>query len=222
VIRSAEEIRDDIPGGPRSYTTVLALVGAVVAAIVFVLLTDDVWHSQGSVSWEWPIIWRANLHPPPGADVWIALFDPVPFALITIAIAAVAYRQRRVRLALAGAAGCLIATIAAEHVLKPIIERRREVHGHHFFHPNVHLGTLTYPSGHVAAAAACAAFAWFVFGRHRPAMLAVFVVPMVVAWAEIASDGHYPADTVAGFILGVFAVCATVLAVEKRAVGRPT
>ena len=221
MIRSAAEIRDDIPGGRRSYAPVLAVAAAVVAAAVFALLTVELWHSSGSVSWEWPIIWRANRHPPPGAGLWIALFDPVGFALITIAIAAVAYRQRRVRLALAGAAGCLIATIVAEHVLKPIVERRREFHGHRFFHPNVHLGTLTFPSGHVAAAAACATFAWFVVGRRHPTTFSVFVVPALVAWAEIASDGHYPADTIAGFILGVFAVCATVLAVDTRAAVRP-
>jgi membrane-associated phospholipid phosphatase len=217
VIRSAAEIRDDTPGARPSgrSSTVLVLVAAVAAATVFVFLTAEVWHSQGSVSWEWPIIWRANLHPPPGAGAWIALFDPAPFALITIAIAAAALRQRRVQLAIAGTAGCLLATIAAEHVLKPIVERRREFHRHQFFHPNVHLGTLTFPSGHVAAAAACAAFAWFVIGRRHPAIFLVFVVPVVVAWAEIASDGHYPADTIAGFILGVFAVCATVLATAR-------
>jgi membrane-associated phospholipid phosphatase len=216
VIRSAEEIRNDIPGRRPSSTTLVALVGAVVGAVVLVLLTAEVWHSQGSVSWEWPIIWRANRHPPPGADFWIALFDPAFFALILVALATAALRRRRVRLALAGTAGCLLATVVAEQVLKPIVERRRAFHHHQFFHPNVHLGTLTYPSGHVAAAAACAAFAWFVIGRRHPATFLVFVVPMIVAWAEIASDGHYPADTVAGFIVGIFAVCATVLAVEKR------
>jgi membrane-associated phospholipid phosphatase len=202
---------------------VLVIVATVVAAAVFAFLTVEVWHSEGSVSWEWPIIWRANLHPPPGADAWIALFDPVPFALIVLALAATAFRQQRVRLAIAGTAGCLLATILAEQVLKPIVERRKGGfhHGAHF-RIVTHLGSLTFPSGHVAASTACAVFACFVFGRRRPAFLLVFIVPALVAWAEVAKDGHYPADTVAGFILGVFAVCATVRLSKSAAVRHRT
>ena len=141
------------------------------------------------------------------------MFNPVPFAFITVAIAGIALVTRRPKLAFSGAVGCLLATVAAEHVFKPIVERRETFHPWPWF-PNVHQGAVTFPSGHVAAAAACATFAWFVFGRGRLALIC-FVVPLFVAWAMLSLELHYPADEMAGFILGVLAVCATVVGTER-------
>ena len=59
--------------------------------------------------------------------------------------------------------------------LKPIIERRQQYYWSPWF-PNQHEGFLTYPSGHVAGAAACATFAWFVLSRHTRLAALAFVV----------------------------------------------
>jgi membrane-associated phospholipid phosphatase len=194
---------------------VLLLLAAVAAVTVFVFLTAEVWHSTGATGWEWTIISRATRHPPPGANAWRSWFDPKPFALSTLAIACVAFLERRPRLGLSGLAGCLIAVVAAEHVLKPIIERRQVFRWYPWFHPRSHLGSLSFPSGHVAAAAACATFVWFVLERRTQFALVVFAIPALVAWSMIALELHYPADTIAGFILGILTVCATVLGTYK-------
>ena len=152
----------------------------------------------------------ARRFPPPGANTLRRMFEPAPFALITIAIACVALLERRPKLAISGTAGCLLATVAAEHLFKPLVERRQTFHWWPWF-PGRHVGYVTFPSGHVTAAGACAMFAWFVLGpRTRLAVLA-FVVPVAVAWAMIALRLHYPADTFAGVLLGPLAVCATVV-----------
>lgn len=192
-----------------------------LAAATFALLTTEIWHSSGPTRWEGPIISATTRYGPPGADSWRTLFDPAPFAVITLLIAAFALLDRRPRLAIAGTVGSLGAAIAAEHVLKPIVERRRVYHWYPWFHPRGGLGSLSFPSGHVAAAAACATFAWFVLARHTRAAAIVFAVPILVGWAMMSLELHYPADVIAGAILGVGAVCATVL-VADALFGRDT
>ncbi len=187
-----------------------ALGAAVAAAFVFGVLSGMVWHARGPMHWEFRFISLARRIPPPAAMTWQDLFEPMPFAIMTLVIAAVALAGRRPRLALSGAAGCFIAVVAAEHVFKPIIDSRQALHHYRWYHPE--LGTLTFPSGHVTAAAAVATFAWLVLRRHTALALVVFAVPAVVGWAMVSLDLHYPIDALGGVILGPLVVCATVAA----------
>jgi undecaprenyl-diphosphatase len=166
------------------------------------------------MAWERPIIRAADHISPPAANGWQALFNAESFALITVVIAVAALLDRRPRLALAGTVGCFAAVIAAEKVLKPLIGSRQALRQYRWFHPTI--GSLTFPSGHVTAAAACATFAWFVLHRHT-AVLAplVFAVPVVVGWAMVTLGHHYPIDALGGIILGPLAVYAAVVCTSR-------
>jgi membrane-associated phospholipid phosphatase len=203
---------------PSSRAVAVAWTVAGFMVAVFAFLSAMVWHSVGSMAWERPFMDRAFYHPPPAAEFWHRLFEPRPFLLITFAIAAIALFDRRPKLALSGTVGCLIAAGSAKYFFKPVIERRQPYHPSRWF-PDRHEGYLTFPSGHVAAAAACATFAWFVLNRRTRFAALAFVVPLIVAWAMLALELHYPGDLAAGFVLGVLGVCATVLGAE-RAFGR--
>ena len=211
MIRSIDEITDETADPERrTYTSALGWIAAAIGVTIYAVLCAIVWHRTGAESWEWRIMSAAERHPLWGAGKWQSLFDPTPFALIAITIAGVALWDRRPRLAFSGIAGCVIAAVAAEHLFKPFVERRQPYHWSPWF-PDHHRGFVTFPSAHVTAAAACAMFAWFVLSRYTRLALFVFVVPAAVAWAMVALELHYPADTVAGFILGVLTVCAAVL-----------
>ncbi|HEV7526054.1 MAG TPA: phosphatase PAP2 family protein [Acidimicrobiia bacterium] len=173
-----------------------------------------VWHKTGPLSWEWRIMAWTRRNPPPAASTWQRMFEPAPFALIAIAIAGVALVERRPKLAFSGAVGCGAAVVAAENLFKPLIERRQPYHWSPWF-PDQHLGFITFPSGHVAGAAACATFAWFVLSRRTRLAALAFALPIIVGWAMVSLRHHYPADVVAGFLLGPLVVCATVLGAQQ-------
>lgn len=213
-IKGAAELTDENAlAEDRSRTLALAWFFVAIALIVFATLCAMVWHATGPMAWENGFISETRHHSPPGAYGWRRMFEPAPFALLTFAIAAAALFVRKPKLAISGAVGCLLATVAAEHVFKPLVDRSQPFRPW-TWSPVVHPDFLMFPSGHVAAAAACATFAWFVLGRTRLALL-VFVVPIFEAWAMLSLGHHFPADVVAGFILGVLAVCATVVGAPR-------
>ena len=108
---------------------------------------------------------------------------------LTLALAGVALMLKRPRLALWGSVGCLAAMVLNESVLKTLIGR------------HLHSSTTVFPSGHVAAAAAWAMFAWLVFDRSR-LRSALVAVPLLVGWAVVSAGDHYPADAIAGMLVG--------------------
>lgn len=173
------------------------------------MLSAMVWHRAGSEGWEEPIISAAKRFRPPRANNLQGAFELIPFALITFAIGGFALWERRPKLAFSGVGGCLAATIAAEQIFKPLVARRQLFHLMPW-HPNQQSRFETFPSGHVAAAAACAMFAWLVFSRRTPFAVLAFLVPVTVAWSTIALGAHYPADALAGFLLGPLVVSAAV------------
>ncbi len=158
------------------------------------------------MEWERPFIRAAYRHEPPGATRWQALFQAEPFAVITIVLAVFALVARRPRLALAGTVGCFAAVIVAENVLKPLIDARQRSEYYGWDGPTLHLGSLTFPSGHVTGATACAMFAWFLFHRRSELAALFFVVPLIVGWSMVALGLHYPVDVMGGLILGMLGV----------------
>jgi membrane-associated phospholipid phosphatase len=190
-------------------TSTLRRVAALTGAVAFAVLTIFMWHSTRPMRWERPIIRAAAWMPLPSRDFWIAVFQPVPFALTTVALGAVAAVRGRHRLALTGIAGCLGAVVAAQVVFKPLVDRiRTHVAGddHHL----VRVGSRLFPSTHVTAAAAWAMFAILIFGQRTRLTRLLFALPLVVGCAVLSLELHYPADVVGGFLLGSTFVYFTV------------
>lgn len=178
--------------------------------LLFVAFSARVWHAQGPMEWERPFIRAAYRHEPPGATRWQALFQAEPFAMITVVLAVFALIARRPRLALAGTVGCFAAVLTAENVLKPLIDARQRSEYYGWDGPTLHLGSLTFPSGHVTGATACAMFAWFLFHRRSEFAALFFVVPLVVGWSMMSLGLHYPIDLLGGLILGLLGVGGSV------------
>jgi membrane-associated phospholipid phosphatase len=179
-----------------------------VSVATFVGLSALAWHATAPMRWELRFISLARRIPPPGALSWERAFQAKPFAVITIVLVLIALVERRPVLALAGAAGCFLSVFTAEYVLKPIINSRQQVHHYRWWHPTI--GPLTFPSGHVTAAAAVATFAWLILYPRTKLAVVVFAVPAIVAWAMISLDLHSPLDALGGVVLGPLVVFASV------------
>src|SRR5262245_44719885 len=174
----------------------------LVALAAFALLAIFAWHSSQPMHWERPVIDALERRVVPLRRFWIDGFEPIPFALIVSGLFAFAYTRGRRRLAWAGAAGCLEAVLAAALVFKPIVDRVRVHEGGRFGLHLIRFAGPMFPSAHVTAAAACAMFAWLVLERRR--LLAPFLalVPIAVGCSVVSARMHYPADAVAGILLG--------------------
>jgi membrane-associated phospholipid phosphatase len=134
----------------------------------------------------------------------VLLWQPLPFAIATLGLAWVALETRRARLAVAGILGCGFATTVTEHLLKPLVDR------HH-----LNFGSAVFPSGHVTAAAAWSMFAWLVVSPPARFRVAFLLPPLMVSWATIAAGDHYPADTVAGLLVGGIVVYGVVSGADR-------
>src|SRR5262245_26267012 len=128
--------------------------------------------------------------------------------MLWLAVGAVLAIARRldVRALLQLALAILLATIVADHVLKPIVARERPFHAL----PNVDVigkppGDSSFPSGHTANAFAGA----MVLSHAVPAAsVAWFGVACGVAFSRVYLGVHYPFDVCAGALVG--AVCGIV------------
>jgi len=200
------------PRAPFQWAVVL------VGAAAVLLLGLMVRHTTGPTAWEHPIVSAAERFPVPFRDYLIALFEPIPFAFAAIALALAACARGRKRLAIPGLGGCLAAVIATELVLKPLFDRIRLVPVG-WRHRLVIAGGPMFPSAHVTAAAAFAAFAWLIVDKRSRLRPFIVVLPLLVGWAVMSKDMHFPADILAGLIVGPTFVYCTVSA-ARAATGR--
>ena len=182
---------------------------AALVAAAFGVLTVLMWHTARYTRWERPIIDELVGTSVPGRDFLVAAFQPLPFVLTTLALGCAAAAAGRRRLAIAGVAGCLTAVAAAELVLKPLVDRRR-THTLGVHHHVVRVGSEMFPSAHTTAAAAWAMFAFLILQRRTRLAPLVAVVPLLVGYAVISKQMHYPADVLGGFLLGPVIVYAIV------------
>ncbi|MDQ1456958.1 MAG: superfamily [Actinomycetota bacterium] len=183
---------------------------AILAGIAgFTVLTILMWHSTRPETWERPIISAVDGVPLVFRDFWISLFQPLPFALTTIALGGAAAARGRYRLALAGVAGSLGAVLAAQLVFKPLVDRVR-THRVAGVNQHLHVAGRMFPSAHVTAAAAAATFAWLILDRRVRLAPLLVALPLLVGCAVISKQLHYPADVVAGLLLGATSVYCTV------------
>jgi membrane-associated phospholipid phosphatase len=198
----------------RVRTPSYARGACIVALALFGLLAMFAWHSSKPMTWERPAIDALERHLIPLRQFWIDVFEPIPFALIVAGLFTLAYVRGRRRLALAGAAGCFEAVFAAELVFKPIVDRVRVHGGGHFGF--IRFGGPLFPSSHTTAAAACAMFAWLILDR-RPLLAPLLaLVPIAVGCSVVSARLHYPADAIAGMLLGAALVYVLVDVTRPR------
>lgn len=81
-----------------------------------------------------------------------------------------------------------------------------------------HAATASLPSAHSTVAAALGAVWWWAL-RHTPWRWAGPALALLVGWGRVAVGVHFPADVLAGWLLG--AVCAAVAVVALRGEHRP-
>jgi membrane-associated phospholipid phosphatase len=179
-------------------TRVRDRIVVAIAVGAFAALAILVWHTPQPLAWERPIISALGHLPFPTRSWWIAMFDPVTYALITLALA-------------------FAAAVAAEVVLKPLVGRVRTREVGHVLHL-VHFGGNMFPSAHVTAAAAFATFAFLVARSRSRLAGALFAIPVVVGAAVVSERMHDPADVLGGLILGPLVVLWVVAVV--RTAGR--
>jgi len=187
---------------PRARTLPYARGAALVAVAISVLLGIFAWHSSQPMGWERPVIDALEQHVVPLRRFWIDVFEPIPFAIIVAGLFVIAYTRGNRRLAWAGAAGCFEAVFAVELVFKPLVDRVREHGGGRFDLHLVRSAGPMFPSAHTTAAAACAMFAWLILDRRVLLAPLLALVPIAVGWSVVAAHMHYPADALAGMLLG--------------------
>jgi membrane-associated phospholipid phosphatase len=127
--------------------------------------------------------------------------DPVPYALIGLALAAVALGRGRPRVA-AAIPLVLVVTGATTQILKPLLAHPRFAD----WLGSGQIAAASWPSGHATAAmtlALCAVVA--VPERMRPAAAVVGgAFATVVAYAILVLAWHFPSDVLGGFFVAGF------------------
>jgi membrane-associated phospholipid phosphatase len=177
---------------------VACLTGLVVTGVLAYLVplarVRDTATLQGFVA-----LHRTRIEPLFSAIVHWA--DPVPYALIGLALAAIALGRRRPRVA-AAIPLVLVVTGATTQILKPLLAHPR----FEDWLGSGQIAAASWPSGHATAAmtlALCAVVA--VPARMRPAAaLAGGAFATVVAYAILVLAWHFPSDVLGGFFVAGF------------------
>lgn len=138
------------------------------------------------------------------------LGDPMPVALITIVLAALALARGRPRVALVVLA-LIAATSVSSQALKALLGRTLEV-------PIIGdvVGPESYPSGHATAAMALALAAVLAAPRRTRPAAAVLggLVALAVGASTVALGAHLPSDVLGGYLLATGWTLALVAALS--------
>ena len=137
---------------------------------------------------------------------------------IAIALAAVALRRRPPQFALA----VTLAVFAADGLataLKQLIGRDRPYVDHPLPEPLMTTALdVSFPSGHAATSFAGATVLAFAWPRWAPALYALAVL---IGASRVYVGVHYPADVLAGALLGLLVGTAVALLLRRRRPGAP-
>lgn len=196
-------------GWKRPLWLALACVAAFFVVLVLaywlpVARWADGWAVEGFLHLQRP--WLSHI----GSHV-AHLANPLPFALWTLAVTAVALYRRRPRQALAVFMFLLSANVTAQ-ALKVLLEHDR----YHAFLGHAQLAAASFPSGHATAsmslayaAVIVAPVAWRPFVAVCGALFALTVSEsiMLLAW-------HFPSDVLGGFLLATAFALGTVAALR--------
>jgi membrane-associated phospholipid phosphatase len=212
----ARERRPLGPAGPLSLAglclVALALVWVVAELVPAVQLRDSVLLSH------FVALDHGTVHVV--AQVLPNLLSPVLFTLWSVALVLIAISRDRPRVALAVALILAFAPLSAE-LLKPLLA-----------HPHVrvgfaHIGAVSFPSGHSAAAAILAMSAVLVSPRRLKLPVAVIggAFVLAVSVALLIRAWHMPSDVLGGYITALFwtsLALAGVRAADRRWPRKPT
>jgi membrane-associated phospholipid phosphatase len=126
--------------------------------------------------------------------------NPLPFAVLTAGLLAIALARRRPRLACAAAVTLLAATVTTELLKQLTADPGRGTHI-----PYTHIAAASWPSGHTTAAAMLALWLPLVAPRAlRPLAAAAGAgIVLVVAGSVVVVGSHFPSD-----VLGALCVAA--------------
>lgn len=134
--------------------------------------------------------------------------EPVGAAVVLVTMVIVFLRRgnrHAAVFALAGPAAAVVITTA----MKPLVGR------------TINDGFLSFPSGHTATATAYALVVTLVAGRRLWVVLTVALAAAVVmAWAQVLLNAHYPTDTLGGFCAALAVVPAVGWGVNRLRVTR--
>jgi membrane-associated phospholipid phosphatase len=149
----------------------------------------------------------------------VRLGDPLPVALITVVLAALALARGRPRVALVVPA-LIAATSVSSQALKALLNRTLEVPG-----IGDVVGPEGYPSGHATAAMALALAAVLVAPkRTRPAAaLLGGLLALAIGASTVARGSHLPSDVLGGYLLATgwtLALVAALTVANDRFPGR--
>jgi membrane-associated phospholipid phosphatase len=183
------------------------------------------------------VVLLAGVHWPPGSSLdmlgqtgfesansgWVEgvtaklsrLGDPLPVALITVVLAALALARGRPRVALVVLA-LIAATSVSSQALKALLDHTLEVPG-----LGDVVGPESFPSGHATAAMALALAAVLVAPRRtRPAAaLLGGLLALAVGASTVAQGAHLPSDVLGGYLLATgwtLALVATLRLADHR------
>ncbi|QXJ19601.1 phosphatase PAP2 family protein [Actinomadura graeca] len=200
-----------LPGRAPSATLPVAAAVVTAAATLDVLAGGPLRHLDHDVfsgglpprtgAWHWT--WRTVVN---GGQYWLA-------GSLVAVTAAVAARRRRSLPTLLGAALWLAATEAVVRGAQMLFARTPPLAGRDELFAG---GSLSYPSGHAANAAACLLFAAALAGASRGWTIAAHTLALGVAAAVVALGYHWPSDACAGWGIGVLMACAGRALVARR------
>ncbi|MEU5217231.1 phosphatase PAP2 family protein [Streptomyces sp. NPDC020807] len=148
----------------------------------------------------------------PVATAVDALGEREGAAVLVLSVVALCLVLRRPRAAVLIVAACGT-SVAATMLLKPLVGR------------TIHGGSLAYPSGHTAFLTAfILVLALLVTGRFGlvgpggavVVLLASLVAGVAMGWAQVATNSHYPTDTIGGYFTALAVVTATAWLVDRR------
>lgn len=132
--------------------------------------------------------------------------EPVGAGVVLLTLVIVFLRKGNRRAALLAALGPGAAVVVTSGV-KPLVGR------------TINDGFLSYPSGHTATATAFALVAvFFVLGRRNGGywLLCIpLLAAVVMAWAQVLLNAHYPTDTLGGFCAALAVVPVVAWAIDR-------
>jgi membrane-associated phospholipid phosphatase len=126
--------------------------------------------------------------------------NPFPYALVAIAVIAIAVRARGLRTG--AAVGFLLAGAnVSSQVLKPLLAHHRELYYSEFHLNNINANA--FPSGHATAAMSLSLAVLLIVPRaYRPLTAAIGTLfTLGVSFSILILQWHYPSDVVGGYLV---------------------
>ena len=204
----------------RLWTAAAACVAAFVVLLTVVYETEPGAEADARALESFKDLQRPRLAEL--SDAIAHLADPVPFALISAVLVAIALMWRGRTVALAAGVALVGANVTTQ-VLKPLLANPRGTYG------DFHVAAEAFPSGHATAAMSLSLIAIMLASpRVRPIVAFVGAeFALAVGFAIASLDWHFPSDVAGGYLVAAtwcFAALATVRGLEqaRRAPGRRT